>query len=80
MSNGINKDQLLQYIERVERLEEDKKAVANDIKDIYTEVKSTGYDPKIVRKIVSIRRKSKSERQEENELLNLYMSSIGMEE
>jgi len=79
MSNGPNKDEVLQYISRIERLEEDKKAVAEDIKSVYTELKGNGYDAKIIRKLVSIRRKTKEERQEEETLLELYMNAIGME-
>ena len=79
MSNGPNKDEVLQYISRIEKLEEEKKALASDIKDVYAELKGNGYDPKIIRKIVSIRRKSKEERQEEAALLELYMEAIGME-
>jgi uncharacterized protein (UPF0335 family) len=76
--NDVNKDQLLAYIDRIERLDEDKRAISEDIKEIYTEVKSAGYDAKIVRKIISIRRKTKEQRQEEETLLDLYMQSIGM--
>ena len=78
MSNGPNKDEVLQYINRIEKLEEEKKATASDIKDVYAELKGNGYDAKIIRKIVSIRRKSKQERQEEKALLDLYMTAIGM--
>jgi uncharacterized protein (UPF0335 family) len=78
MTDGVNKDQLMQFIERIERLEEDKKAISDDIKDIYTEAKSSGYESKIIRKIVSLRRKTKEQRQEEETLLDLYMNSIGM--
>jgi len=79
MSNGPNKDEVMQYINRIEKLEEEKRATSEDIKSVYLEVKSTGYDPKIIRKLVSIRRKSKEERQEEEALLELYMTAIGME-
>ena len=79
MSNGPNKDEVLQYINRIEKLEEEKKATGEDIKSVYMELKGNGYDPKIIRKIVSIRRKSKEERQEEEALLDLYMTAIGME-
>ena len=79
MSNGPNKDEVMQYINRIEKLEEEKRATSEDIKSVYLEVKSTGYDPKIIRKLVSIRRKSKEERQEEEALLELYMSAIGMD-
>jgi len=78
MSDNGNKDQLLAYIDRIERLDEDKRAISEDIKEIYTEVKSAGYETKIVRKIISIRRKTKEQRQEEETLLDLYMQSIGM--
>lgn len=78
MSDGLNKEQLIQFIERIERLEEDKKAISEDIKDIYTEAKSSGYESKIIRKVVSLRRKTKEQRQEEETLLDLYMQSIGM--
>ena len=79
MSNAPNKDEVMQYINRIEKLEEEKKATSEDIKSVYLEVKSTGYDPKIIRKLVSIRRKTKEERQEEEALLDLYMTAIGME-
>jgi uncharacterized protein (UPF0335 family) len=79
MSNGPNKDEVMQYINRIEKLEEEKKATSEDIKSVYAEVKATGYDAKIIRKLVAIRRKSKEERQEEETLLELYMTAIGME-
>ena len=79
MSNGPNKDEVLQYISRIEKLEEEKKATSEDIKEVYSELKSNGYDAKIIRKLVSIRRKTKEERQEEETLLELYMNAIGME-
>lgn len=78
MSNGPNKDEVLQYISRIEKLEEEKKATSDDIKDVYAELKANGYDSKIIRKIVSIRRKTREERQEEEALLDLYMTAIGM--
>ena len=79
MSNQPNKDEVLQYINRIEKQEEEKRAIMSDIKDIYAELKNNGYDPKIIRKIISIRRKSKEERQEEAALLDVYMTAIGME-
>jgi uncharacterized protein (UPF0335 family) len=72
------KNQLMSFIERIERMEEEKAAVATDIKEIYVEAKNNGFETKIIRKIVSLRRKSKEERQEEEALLETYMSSIGM--
>lgn len=72
------KNQLMSIIERIERMEEEKAAVAADIKEIYAEAKDNGFETKIIRKIVSLRRKSKEERQEEESLLETYMASIGM--
>jgi len=79
MSNGPNKDEVMQYINRIEKLEEEKRATSEDIKSVYLEVKSTGYDAKIIRKLIAIRRKSRDERKEEEALLELYMSAIGMD-
>ena len=79
MSNGPNKDEVMQYINRIEKLEEEKRATSEDIKSVYLEVKSIGYDAKIIRKLVAIRRKSRDERKEEEALLELYMSAIGMD-
>ncbi|CAA7617241.1 conserved hypothetical protein [Candidatus Terasakiella magnetica] len=74
---GIAADALRQFIERIERLEEEKKALAADIKDVYGQVKSQGFDTKIVRKIVSLRRKDRQEREEEQQILDLYLAAIG---
>ncbi len=71
---------LKSFIERIERLEEEKKAMAEDIRDVYGEAKSTGFEPKIMRKIISLRKKDVEKRREEEELLDLYMSAIGMAE
>ena len=79
MNNAPNKDEVLQYITRIEKLEEEKKATSDDIKSVYAEVKATGYDAKIIRKLVAIRRKTREERKEEEALLEIYMSSIGMD-
>ncbi len=76
---GIAGERIRQFIERIERLEEEKKGIQDDIKDIYAEAKGTGYDPKIIRRIVSLRKKDKEERQEEEELLELYKAALGME-
>lgn len=70
---------LLAFIERIERLEEDKKQVSEDIKDVYAEAKGTGYDIKIVRKIVSLRKQDKDKRREEEEILGLYLAALGMQ-
>ena len=65
------------FIERIERLEEDKKAIADDIKDVYAEAKGNGYDVKIMRKIVSLRRQDENKRREEEEILDLYLAALG---
>jgi uncharacterized protein (UPF0335 family) len=64
-------------IERIERLEEDKAAVANDIKEVFAEAKGDGFDVKILRKVVRLRKQDKAKRQEEEALLDLYLSAIG---
>jgi len=77
---NISGNRLKSFIERVERLEEEKKTIAEDIRDVYGEAKSVGFDPKIMRKIVSLRKTNLEKRREEQELLELYMSAIGMAE
>ena len=76
--NSINAPQLRAFIERIERLEEEKRATAEDIKDVYAEAKGTGLDAKIIRKIVSLRRQDSHKRKEEEEILDMYMSALGM--
>lgn len=75
--NGVNADLLRAFIERVEKLEEEKRALAEDIKDIYAEAKGVGYDAKIIRKIVAMRRMDRDKRREEEELLDIYLSALG---
>lgn len=71
-------NQLRQFIEQIERLEEEKKALAGDIRDKYLEAKAVGFDVKILRKIVSLRKKSASDRQEEDAVLETYLHALGM--
>lgn len=68
---------LKSLIERIERLEEDKAAVANDLKEVYAEAKGEGFDTKIVRKVVRLRKQDAAKRQEEEALIDLYISAIG---
>ncbi len=77
-TGGIAADALRSYIERIERLEEEKKALADDIKDIYGEAKSTGFDVKIIRQIVRLRKLDENDRQEQEALLDLYTHALGM--
>jgi uncharacterized protein (UPF0335 family) len=71
-------DELRLLIERAERLEEEKKAIADDIKDVMSEAKSRGYDAKAIRKIMQIRKKKREEYQEEESILETYMQALGM--
>ena len=79
-TGGVAGERLKSFIERIERLETEKKVIAEDIKEVYGEAKATGFEPKIMRKIISFRKIELNKRREENELLELYMSAIGMAE
>ena len=68
--------QLKSLVERIERLEEEKKTIAGDIKEVYAEAKGNGFDTKILRKVISLRKKEVSEREEEQSMLDLYMSTL----
>lgn len=76
---GVAGARLKSFVERIERLEEEKSAIADDIKDVYAEAKGTGFDTKTLRKIVSLRKLDVEKRREADELLELYKSAIGME-
>jgi len=76
---NVDAGHLRAFIERIEKLEEEKHAISDDIKDVYAEAKGTGFDPKILRKIVSLRKQDKSKRHEEEEILDLYLSALGMD-
>jgi uncharacterized protein (UPF0335 family) len=71
--------QLRAFIERIERLEEEKQTIADDIKDVYAEMKGSGFDTKAVRTIIRLRKKDQAERQEEEAMLDLYKAALGME-
>jgi uncharacterized protein (UPF0335 family) len=75
--NTTAQGKLKSLIERIERLEEDKAAVANDLKEVYAEAKGEGFDVKIVRKVVRLRKQDTAKRQEEEALIDLYISAIG---
>ncbi|MGH6880238.1 UPF0335 protein [Hypericibacter terrae] len=76
---GIAADRLKSFIERIERLEEEKAALAADIREVYAEAKGTGFDTKIMRQIIRIRRMDKADRQEQEELLVLYKRALDLE-
>jgi uncharacterized protein (UPF0335 family) len=75
---GIAADRLRSIIERIERLEEERKGLADNIKDIFAEAKSAGFDVKVVRQIISIRKKEPAEVEEQETLLDLYRRALGM--
>ncbi len=80
MSEGnVAADQLRLLIERIERLEEEKKGIGDDIKDVYLEAKATGYDPKIMRQIVRLRKMEAHDRLEMEAILETYKAALGIE-
>lgn len=70
--------QLRQFVERAERLEEERRALGGDLKDLFGEAKALGFDVKIIRKVIALRRKAKSEREEEQAILDTYLHALGM--
>jgi uncharacterized protein (UPF0335 family) len=78
MSDIIQADQLRLLIERIERLEEEKKGIADDIKDVYGEAKAVGYDPKIMRQVVRLRKMERNAREEAEALLDMYKTALGL--
>ena len=75
--NSAAQSQLKSVIERIERLEEDKAAIAGDLKEVYLEAKGNGFDVKILRKVIRLRKQDKAKRQEEEALIDLYLAAIG---
>ena len=75
---GVAADQLRSIVERIERLEEEKKALQEDIKDVYAEAKGNGFDVRILRKIISMRKRDRAELDEEETILELYLRALGM--
>ena len=78
MTYAITAEQLRLFIERIERLEAEKKAIAEDIKDVYSEAKGQGYDAKIMAQIVRLRKMSQDDRQEMEAILDTYKSALGL--
>lgn len=72
------RDQLKAFVERIERLEEEKKAISDDVKDVYAEAKGNGFDVKVLRQVVRLRKQEPNERQEQEALLDLYLNALGM--
>ena len=77
-SGAVARDQLRSIVERIERLEEEKKTIADDIKDVYGEAKSNGYDVKVLRKIIAIRKQAQNDRLEQEAILDTYLHALGM--
>lgn len=77
-TGGIAATQLKSIVERIERLEEEKKALADDIRDVYAEAKANGFDTKTLRSVVRLRKQDRAEREEQQALLDLYLHALGM--
>jgi uncharacterized protein (UPF0335 family) len=78
-SDSVAQDQLRAFVERIERMEEEKKAIADDIREIYAEAKGNGFDTKVLRQVVKIRKQDRAERLEQEALLDLYLAALGMQ-
>ena len=76
-AEGVAADKLRLFIERIERLEEDKKAIMDDMKEVYAEAKGEGYDTKIMRQVIRLRKMEAHDRQEQEALLDLYLAALG---
>jgi uncharacterized protein (UPF0335 family) len=76
--SGFAKEHLRSFIERIERLEEEKKALADDISEVYSEAKGTGFDTKVMRQVIRLRKMESADRQEQEAMLDLYLGALGM--
>ena len=76
--SGFAKEHLRSFIERIERLEEEKTALADDIREVYSEAKGTGFDTKVMRQVVRLRKMESADRQEQEAMLELYLGALGM--
>lgn len=77
-AEAVAKDQLRAFVERIERMEEEKSAIATDIREIYAEAKGNGFDTKALRQVVKLRKMDENERREQEAVLDLYLSALGM--
>lgn len=77
-AHGVARDQLRAFIERIERLEEEKKTISDDIKDVYGEAKGSGFDGKTIKKIIAIRKQDADDRMEQEAILDTYLIALGM--
>lgn len=78
MTDSVSAEQLLQFIERIERLEEERRAFTDDIKDVYSEAKSTGFDIKTMKAVIRLRKMEKHHRDEADALLETYRTALGL--
>jgi uncharacterized protein (UPF0335 family) len=76
---SVAQDQIRAFVERIERLEEEKKAIADDIKEVYAEAKGNGFDTKVLRQVIRIRKQDRAERLEQEAILELYLAALGMQ-
>ena len=76
--NAFAKDQLKSFINRIERLEEERSALSADIREVYSEAKGTGFDTKVMRQVIRLRKMESADRQEQEAMLDLYLSALGM--
>lgn len=77
-AHGVARDQLRAFVERIERLDEEAKALSDDRKDVYGEAHSMGFNKKILKKVIAIRRQDKDQRMEEEAILDTYLQALGM--
>jgi len=77
---GVAGERLRSFIQRIERLEEEKKTISDDIREVFAEAKSTGFDPKIMRQVIKLRKMETADRQEQEALLETYLAALGMAE
>ena len=78
-TNGVDGTHLKAYLERIEKLEEERKELGEDVKEVFAEARGTGFDPKIMKKILALRKVDKNKRAEEDEILTCYMIALGMD-
>ena len=78
MADSVARDQLRSIVERIERLEEEKQAIADDIKEVFAEAKANGFDTKVLRQVLRLRRQDATERQEQDAIRDLYLHALGM--
>lgn len=78
MTEAISADRLKSFVERIERLEEERAALSTDIREVYSEAKATGFDTKVMRQVVRLRKLDRADREESEEILDLYKQALGM--